>query len=239
MEKDLFPAVKAYFESLGYRCDGEVKGIDLYMEKDGESAAVELKQTFDFRVLQQAALRQKVADSVYIAIPRPKDLYARSGRDKQYLLKRLGIGLIVVSPKTGKAERVLDPVVSELSSFQKRNRSARESLEKEFRRRRMKQNTGGVNKTKLLTGYREDSLLVLDALSRLGGESTGKETSALSAVKTATRIMYENHYGWFENVRKGVYRISAKGTEALTEYAETILLLKESPAPETGGAPET
>ena len=33
MEKDLFGPIKAYFEKLGYVCDGEVKDIDLYMER--------------------------------------------------------------------------------------------------------------------------------------------------------------------------------------------------------------
>ena len=65
MEKDLFLPIKTYFEQFGYICDGEVNDIDLYMEKEDESVAVELKQTLDFKALQQAALRQKITDIVY------------------------------------------------------------------------------------------------------------------------------------------------------------------------------
>ena len=59
MERDLFLPIKTYFENFGYVCDGEVKGIDLYMENGEKNVAVELKQTLDFKSVQQAALRQK------------------------------------------------------------------------------------------------------------------------------------------------------------------------------------
>lgn len=45
-------------------------------------------------------MRQKITDFVYIGIFRPKDLRSSSFRDKLYLLKRLGIGLIVVSKRS-------------------------------------------------------------------------------------------------------------------------------------------
>ena len=100
MEKDLFGPIKKYFENMGYTCDGEVRDIDLYMKKDGVSVAVELKITLDFKAVQQAALRQKVADDVYIGIFRPKKMNTSAFTDKLYLLKRLGIGLIIVAAST-------------------------------------------------------------------------------------------------------------------------------------------
>ena len=86
MEKDLFLPIKAYFEAYGYTCDGEVQDIDLYMEKGDESVAVELKQELDFKAVQQAALRQKLTDTVYIGIFKPKDMGRRAFQDKLYLL---------------------------------------------------------------------------------------------------------------------------------------------------------
>ena len=74
MERDLFLPIKTYFENFGYVCDGEVKGIDLYMENGEKNVAVELKQTLDFKSVQQAALRQKITDIVYIGIFKPKDI---------------------------------------------------------------------------------------------------------------------------------------------------------------------
>lgn len=226
MEKDLFLPIKTYFEENGYTCDGEVKDIDLYMENEGTSIAVELKQTLDFKVVQQAALRQKVTDMVYIGIFKPKDLYSHAFRDKLYLLKRLGIGLIVVSRRSHVMEIISDPVVSELSAFQTRNKGKRAALSAEFKKRKTKSNIGGVNGTKLVTSYRENSLLVLDALMELGGEATTREIRELSGVKRATEILYHNYYGWFENVKKGIYRVQEPGYDALEEFTKTIGKLK-------------
>lgn len=228
MEKDLFEPIKHYFEEIGYVCDGEVNEIDLYMEKEDECVAVELKQTLDFKALQQAALRQKLTDKVYIGIYKPKDLFSRAFKDKIYLLKRLGIGLIVVSKKTNAVEIVNEPIVSELSAFQTRNKKKKQALSKEFNKRRAKNNTGGVHQTKLITSYREDALLVLDALMEYGGEASTRDIRKLSGIEKTTSILYQNHYGWFENVKTGVYRVSKKGYDALEEFENTLYLLKKN-----------
>lgn len=228
-EKKLFGPIKEYFEGLGYTCDGEVGDIDLYMEKEGENVAVELKVTFDFKALQQAALRQKVADNVFIGIYKPKDLYSPSFKDKLYLLKRLGIGLIVVSPRTFTVEVVSEPVVSELKNFKNRNSGKRRAISSEFKKRKTKSNVGGVTGTKIISSYREDALIVLDALCELGGEATSREVHKLSEVKKSTDIMYSNYYGWFENVAKGTYKITEKGYDALEEFENVLKGLKTSP----------
>ena len=222
MEKDLFGPIKEYFEAQGFEGDGEVGDIDLYMEKNGSSLAVELKVTLDFRAVQQAALRQKIADTVFIGIFRPRDLYSRAFKDKLYLLKRLGIGLIVVSPKTQSVEIVSEPVVSELSNFQKKNKGKKIRVSGEFQKRKTRSNTGGVHATKLITGYREDALRVLDTLAELGGEASSREIKKLSGVENSTRIMYDNFYGWFENVSKGTYRLLDSGYAALEEFETEI-----------------
>lgn len=222
MEKDLFAPIKAYFEGYGYTCDGEVNDIDLYMEKDGESIAVELKQTLDFKSVQQAALRQKVADYAYIGIFKPKDLYSRSFKDKLYILKRLGIGLIVVSKRSKDIEIVSEPFVSELSAYQQRNKGKKKALSTEFQRRKIKNNTGGVHGTKLVTGYREDALLVLTALMKLGGEASTKEIRSLSGIEKATSILYSNYYGWFSHAGTGRYKVEMAGIKAMDEFRDTI-----------------
>lgn len=226
MEKDLFAPIKNYFEDLGYVCDGEVLDIDLYMEKDDESVAVELKQTLDFKSVQQAALRQKVTDTVFIGIFKPKK-YTKEFMNKVYILKRLGIGLIVVSKRLHNVEIVSEPVVSELSAFQQKNKAKRKRLTNEFNKRKAKNNTGGVHATKLITSYREEALLVMDAMMELGGEAKTKDIRELSKVGRATQILYNNYYGWFENVSKGVYKVTESGYDALEEFERTMSLLKK------------
>lgn len=221
-ESDLFEPLKSYFEENGYKGDGEVGSIDLYLEKDGYTTAVELKKTLDFKSVQQAALDQKTCDFVYIGIFRPRDLYSGSGRDKLYILKRLGIGLICVSPKSGLIEVVCEPFVSEISNFQKYHKDKTESLKNEFRNRRIKSNTGGVNKTRLITAYKEESLLVLFYMVKLGGTAKSGEICKLTDNKNATRILYNNFNGWFDKLGKGLYSVNQNGLQALEEYGDVI-----------------
>lgn len=226
MERDLFVPIKTYFEALGYIGDGEVNNIDLYMEKDGLCLAVELKQTLDFKAVQQAALRQKVTDLVYIGIFKPKDMFSHAFRDKLYLLKRLGIGLLVVSAGRSTVELVNEPIVSELSAFQRRNKGERQALKKEFKKRKTKNNVGGVNGTKLITSYRENALLVLDAMMELGGQASTRQIREVSGVRTTTSILYNNYYGWFDQVSRGIYRVLEPGLDAVEEFTDTIGKLK-------------
>jgi len=226
MEKDLFAPIKKYFEQYGYVVDGEVGDIDLYMEKGDESVAVELKVSLDFRSVQQAAQRQKLVDTVFIGIFKPRDLNSHSFQDKIYILKRLGIGLIVVSKRSKQVEIVSEPVASELSHFQARNKRKKKAVSEEFQKRRTKNNIGGVRGEKLITGYREDALLVLDTLAELGGEATTKAVRELSGIKRSTDIMHANYYGWFANVDRGVYRVRKEGYDALEEFEDTIYLLR-------------
>ena len=229
MERDLFGPIKSYFEELGYVCDGEVNDIDIYMQKEDDAIAVELKQTLDFRAIQQAALRQKIVETVYIGTFAPKGQFSKSFQDKLYLLKRLGIGLIVVSKSSRKVTILSEPVVSELSSFQARNKRKKKALEIEFKRRRIKSNTGGVTGEKLMTRYREDALLVLNALFVHGGEAAPKDVKRLSFVEKSANILRDNHYGWFFHIRPGVYGITDSGYQALEEYEEAIRILKGTP----------
>lgn len=228
MEKDLFAPIKTYFESYGYTCDGEVQDIDLYMEKDSESVAVELKQTLDFKSVQQAALRQKLVDYVYIGIFKPKDLYRSAFQDKLYLLKRLGIGLIVVSKRSKAVEIVSEPIVSELSVYQTRNRGKKKVLSEEFQKRKSKSNVGGVHGTKLITSYREEALLILDALLSLGGEASTREVRSLCGVERTTPILYNNHYGWFSRSGTGRYSVTEAGLQAVEEFEDTLRILKRN-----------
>ena len=227
MEKELFDPIKKFFEAQGYVCDGEVQDIDLYMEKGDESVAVELKVTLDFKAVQQAALRQKVADTVFIGIFLPKNLRSRSFRDKVYLLNRLGIGLLTYSKGSGRVEIIAEPVVHELSSYRRRNAKKKISLSGEFQKRTLKSNTGGVHRTKLITSYREKALLVLDALCELGGTASTKQIKQESGVADTTAILYKNYYGWFENTGRGTYRLLDDGYAALEEFETELRALKK------------
>ena len=134
-----------------------------------------------------------------------------------------------VSKRSGEVTVLSEPVVSELKGFQARNKRKKKALENEFKKRRIKSNTGGVTGVKLLTRYREDALLVLNALLVLGGEGAPKDVKRLSFVDKSANILRDNHYGWFSHVRNGVYSITDQGYQALDEYEEVINQLKATP----------
>ena len=117
LEKQLFQPIKELFESDGFMVDGEVRKIDMLCMKDDVSVAVELKKELNLKVIIQAALRQKTIDIVYVGIFSPKSLHNKRFKEKLYLLKRLGIGLIIVAPRSLEASVYQDPLVSEVPDY--------------------------------------------------------------------------------------------------------------------------
>ena len=64
-ESELYAPLKGKFEKLGYSVRGEVKNCDLVAEKDGRFVAVEMKTSFNLKLVYQALERRKLAEEVY------------------------------------------------------------------------------------------------------------------------------------------------------------------------------
>lgn len=221
-ECELYAPLKECFEKMDYTVRGEVKNCDFVAEKDGHFVAVEMKMAFSLKLVYQGLERRKAADEVYVCIPRPKKgTRQKSWRNMFALLKEIDMGLITVaidSPlKT--VEVVLE------SGKNKTSERKRESLKKEFEGRFFDLNTGGINKTKLVTAYREKSVKMA-ALCSLKGELSTKDARELGLGNSEIILLRDNYYGWFERVRRGVYAVNEKGineakdkkTERLFEY---------------------
>jgi len=69
-ESDLFKPIKKYLETSGYKVRAEVKNCDITATKDDELIIIELKLSVNIQLLIQATDRQRITDSVYVAIPR-------------------------------------------------------------------------------------------------------------------------------------------------------------------------
>ncbi|MBR4277164.1 MAG: hypothetical protein IKQ28_01900, partial [Lachnospiraceae bacterium] len=145
---------------------------------------------------------------------------------KLYLLKRLGIGLLLVSKRSLEVQVANEPVVTELSVYQRQNQNKKKKLNTEFSKRRTKNNVGGVRGEKLISAYREDALLVLDACAELGGEVKGREVRKLCNIEKTADILRADYYGWFEKIETGVYRVTDAGYAALEEFEDTVYKLK-------------
>ncbi len=212
-ETSLYEPVKSFFTEKGYDVYGEVKGCDLTAVKGDELIIVELKLSFNLKLLYQALDRKKLTEHVYVAIPRP-----RSVRSKHYLnciqvLKALGIGLLVVSLDSSftRAE-----VVHEPEHLQKRQSKRRKSsVLKEISGRSIDANKGGRSKGAINTAFRERSIKIACTLEKVGECSPKNLIKQFDCPKDTGSIVSSNFYGWFVRVKTGVYALSEKGRAEL------------------------
>lgn len=218
-EAELYEPIKDYFLSHDYFVNGEVNSVDMVISKDDEYIGIELKSSFNLKLLLQAVDRQKYFDSVYVAIEKPNKKNKRY-REIIHLLKRLEIGLITVTfLKKG-------PVVTiehhPLEFKRAKNNKKKKMIIREVEGRTgVLDNVGGTTKIKRITVYRETALHICYALSLLD-TAAPKEIKKMTENDKTGQILYQNHYGWYERVDKGVYKISNKGLKALKEYSEII-----------------
>lgn len=214
-EQDLYPPLKAMFERQGYVVKGEVGAADLVARRGDEPPViVEMKLRFSLSLFHQAVARLALSDSVYIAVPRPSGRTARRAlRDNLALCRRLGLGLITLRAD-GRVEVQCDP-----GPYRPRKSKAREGrLLREFDRLEGDPNAGGATRHGIVTAYRQDALRCAAWLAEQGA-SRGADVARATGVAAATRLMRDNHYGWFERAEKGVYALTEAGRAGLVHWA--------------------
>jgi hypothetical protein len=224
-ETDLSGPVTEHLEKLGYTVRAEVNDCDIAALRDDDLIIVELKRGLSVDLLIQATRRQRITDSVYIAIPAPKNFMRRSRWNGiRRLMRMLELGLILVSfhRKTPRVEVVLDP-----SPYRKQKKNKeRRALITEMNNRSGHWNEGGT-RGKVVTAYREDALAVACCLAKFGPLSPA-QLRELGVGENARAIAYRNVYGWFEHLDRAKYGITPAGTGALDEYADVVREFKES-----------
>ncbi len=217
-ESDLFKPVQDYLINQGYSVKGEVLHCDITAVKNDELVVIELKKSLNMALLIQAAKRQKFADSVYVAVPAGiNKRLPKNFKGACHLLKRLELGLILVSflkTKT-KVEIIFHP-----SEYIKRkSHKTRKNIIREISGRTGNFNTGGVTGKQIITAYRENAIHIACALIKKGELSPAKLRAMGTSDKTQA-ILSDNHYGWFERVKRGVYTIHPTGKKALKQYPD-------------------
>ncbi|MGD0113094.1 MAG: hypothetical protein ABSD48_14630, partial [Armatimonadota bacterium] len=85
-ETDLYRPVRDYLLAQGYIVRAEVNHCDITAVKGDELVVIELKKAFGTALLIQAAQRQRITDSVYVALPKQRP--SRTWRGAQHLLRR-------------------------------------------------------------------------------------------------------------------------------------------------------
>ena len=223
-ETELYAPIKAYLEGQGYDVKAEVKDCDLVAIRGAEEPVIiELKLSLSIALLMQGIDRQTMTDAVYVAVPAGKGKrWAAQVKDAVKLCRRLGLGLISVRFDAA-TPSVL--VHCDAGPYRPRKVKARKAaLLKEFERRVGDPNTGGQNKRKIITAYRQDALRLAVALT--SGPNKPRVLAENLGVKKAAGILQADHYGWFERVERGVYELRPAGHEALKTYADIVKSLQ-------------
>ncbi len=223
-EADLYPPLRDFLENQGYEVRSELNHCDITAVKNGLLIVVELKRGLTLDLLSQAANRQKFADLVYMAVPKPKKLlYTAKWRDLSHLIRRLELGLLLVTVRqdgTSYVEVAVEPAPFDREKSRQQNRRKRTKALQEFEGRHLDQNIGGSTGRKLVTAYREQALHIACCLERIGPSSPKRLRELGTDPKKTGPILQKDHYGWFERVQNGVYQLSEAGKAGLAEFRE-------------------
>ena len=212
-ETELSGPVRGFLTAQGFTVRSEVKHCDLTAVRGSELVVVELKRRFDTSLLLQAARRQQLTDSVYVALPRP--VWNRNWRTIRLLLRRLELGLLLVSlnGRRPAVEVAFHPLPY---ARRKRKRAVRAVL-REIEHRSGDYNEGGSRGRKLATAYRENAIHIACCLEQFGPLTPAQLRGLGTGTKTLS-ILYANFYGWFERIDRGVYALRPQGEGGLKEF---------------------
>lgn len=222
-ETDLYLPVRKFLVSLGFTVRSEVKDCDVCAEKDGKLIIVELKKHLSVELLVQAVKRQKIADLVYMAVPKPKRLVKNSKwKDLVHLIRRLELGLLFVTYLGEKSlvEVAIEPLPFDRVKSIQKHQKKRIQLLKEMDGRCRDANVGGSKGRKLMTAYRENALFIAVCLEVYGQLSPKQLRHLGTDPRKTASILQNNFYHWFTRVENGIYALSDLGREGLKEYAE-------------------
>jgi hypothetical protein len=214
-EADLAGPLVGWLRGQGWRVRSEVKDCDIAATRDGELLVVEMKTAMSLALLAQATNRQRITDTVYVAIPRPANKWKwwKESRGVQHLLRRLELGLLLVSTDPAGVEVVFDP-----KPFTRRRRAkTRRAVLHEIASRTADYNRAGSTRTKLVTAYRENAIHVACCLRRQGS-LTPAQLRALGTGEKTYSILRSNVYGWFERRDGGTWALSERGVAELADY---------------------
>jgi len=224
LEKDMYKSLQKHLEHYGYIVKAEVLNTDITAVKEDEVIIIEMKTTLNTRLIYQGCKRQRICDYVYLAIPKPTSKIQHSSqfKEKVHIIRRLQLGLIFVDVESNKVFTFLDP-----KNFAfRQSKIKKRKLLKEFEQRVTSLNIGGVTKTKIITAYREQAIIIAYHLS--------KEPLKLKDIKIVTKnnkcssILQKNYYGWFERVDRGIYGLTTIGQENIAKYDQVLKLLLDS-----------
>ncbi|WP_250278041.1 DUF2161 family putative PD-(D/E)XK-type phosphodiesterase [[Clostridium] colinum] len=222
-ETELYKPIKEYLLKNGYIVQAEVKNCDIACLYENKLIVIEMKKSFNLKLLYQAMDRKVFADKVFVAINRPKNFRKKETKHMLKILKTMDIGLITValdSPlKT--VEIILEPQDKKIKAKTRK----RTVILNEIGRRNLDINIGGSSKKdNILTAYREQTIFLACVLNKIEKASPSYIKKQFN-IQNASYILQKNHYGYFKRIERGVYTLSKEGKDMLNQnkFKEAIL----------------
>jgi hypothetical protein len=227
-ESDLHYPLKTWLEGQGYHVSAEVQHCDLVATSpdtphEADPIILELKTSMSLDLVSQGVRRQEVSENVYLAIP----VHGSSGTVRKAahilpVLRRLGLGLVIVRflRQGTRVEVVLHPG----ETTPRRRHRKRQAILREIDGRYAELNRAGqTSREERFSAYRQRAIRVLALLWMFQGDAgvSPAELRGHGAPESVQQILSANHYGWFERVRRGRYRVSTAGDLALERYRQT------------------
>ncbi len=209
-ETDLYDPVKRFLQSQGYTVKAEINGCDVTaLRENDQPLIVELKSALSLKLILQAVDRLSISDNVYIAIPKKSSPLKKHRRQVVSLLRRLGLGLLLVD--TIATQPSVKPLLVPGRYSPRISSTRKNRLIAEFEKRKGDPNTGGAaSQERLTTAYRQQSVELAEFLEWHGPSRAADVANALQ-IPQARNILYRNVYGWFERVDRGIYALSPQG----------------------------
>lgn len=215
-EAELYVPVKAHLTQAGWVVKGEVRAADVVARRGEELLIVELKLGFSLALFHQGIERLGVTDHVYLAVPmKTGKPFVRALKDNVKMARRVGLGVMTVRPRDGFVEVHADPA----PYAPRKSKKKKAQLLRAFDRLKGDPNEGGATRHGIVTGYRQDALMCARFLA-VHGPSSGAKVKAWAEVPGATRIMADDHYGWFCRVSRGIYALTDAGRKGLADWGD-------------------
>ncbi len=213
LETDLYPPIKAMLEAQGFTVKGEIKQCDVMAVRQDDVVVVELKKTLNLTLILQAVERLALTDNVYIAVPADCAPLKKQQKSIVKLLRRLGIGLILVAFV---GEQTYVETLVSIGDYQPRkNHTKKKLVLNEFHQRQGDPELGGASSNgKKMTVYRQRMIRIALYLEQHGATKAAILASAIDEPK-AGNMLSADLYSWFQRVSTGVYQLSAQGKEEL------------------------
>lgn len=226
-ETELYEPIKNYLLQNGYIVQAEVKNCDIACLYEDELVVIELKKSFNLRLLYQAMDRKAFANKVFVGINRPKSFRKKETKNMLKILKAMDIGLITVSLDS--PLKLVEIVLTPEGDSKKRKSRKRTMVLNELERRNLNTNIGGsTKKDNILTAYREQAIFLACVLNKIKKGSPAYIKANFN-IQNAGYILQKNHYGYFQRIERGVYTLSKKGKDMLKQdnFKEAILYYKK------------